>query len=268
MSSSIVGTIREMINQEMKRIRVAEMGLVEAVYPHRDGGDQDNYGCDVRLKNSGLLLKRVPLTTGHIGTAAIPNLGDLVLLTFHKGDINQPLIIGRLYNDEDRPPLNDSNEVIFRLPLAESDEKTVKAAIRNKSENNPAREILVEMAPKITLQINDGTVHAVAGKSEMRLDQTRESGGTVTAMAGRTKITMNQDGDISIEAAGSMTLKAQKDLNLEALNINIKSNLKTQIEAGTQAGLKAKIGATLNGGVSTTVQGVNVSIKGLTSFSP
>ena len=71
--STIVSTIQEIIRQELRRVRVADLGIVEEVYPHTGSGDDDNYGCDVRLKNSGLLLKRVPLAIGHIGTAAIPN---------------------------------------------------------------------------------------------------------------------------------------------------------------------------------------------------
>ena len=92
--STIVGTIQEIVRQELRRVRVAELGVVEAVFPHADGGDDANYGCDVRLKNSGLLLKRVPVATGHIGTVVIPNVGDLVLLTFDMGDVNQPFLIG------------------------------------------------------------------------------------------------------------------------------------------------------------------------------
>src|ERR1041385_1045311 len=104
--STVVGTIREIIRQELQSLRITEFGLVEEVYSHSDSSDTDNYGCDVRLKNSGLLLKRVPVATGHIGSAAIPNVGDLVMLSFFKGDVNQPIIVGRLYNDKDRPPLN------------------------------------------------------------------------------------------------------------------------------------------------------------------
>lgn len=266
--STIVETIQEIIRHELRSVRVAELGVVEAVYPHSAGDDNDNYGCDVRLKNSGLLLKRAPIATGHIGTAAIPNKGDLVLLAFDKGDINQPIIVGRLYNDADRPPLNNPDEVIFRLPLAKADDKTIKAAIRNIAANSPPREILVEMPPKITLSITDGTVKAVAGKTEMTLDQPNGSGGKVTVLAGRTKITMNQDGDLTIEAAGAMTLKATRDLTLEGQNVKIKGNLNTDIEAGMSATLKGSTGATVNGGLASTVQGVNVSIKGLTSFSP
>ncbi len=266
--TSIVGTLQEIIRQEMRSLRVTELGLVEAVYPHAAADDTDNYGCDVRLKNSGLLLKRVPVATGHIGTVAIPNVGDLVLLAFDKGDVNQPIIIGRLYNDEDRPPLNHPNEVIFRLPLAEADDKSILAAIRNLPENDPARQLLLEMPPKITVHVNDGMVLATAGNTEMLLDQTHETGGKVVVTAGRTKITMNQDGDIAIEAAGAMTITAQRDLTLEGQNIAIKARMNATVEAGLQASLKGSVGATVDGGLSATLKGVNTAIKGLTSFSP
>jgi phage baseplate assembly protein gpV len=266
--STIVDTIQEIVRQEMRRVRVADLGLVEAVFPHSGGGDANNYSCDVKLKNSGLSLKKVPLLTGHIGTAVIPNVGDLVLLTYDKGDVNQPILIGRLYNEKQRPPLNNSDEVIFRLPLAEADNKTIKGTIRNLKSNSPPREMIFEMPPKITVRITDGTVRATAGKTEMKLDQPDGTGGTVTVVAGRTKITMNQDGDVTVEAAGSMNLKATRDLKIEAMNISLKSQLKTEIEAGTQATLKANLGATVNGGISSTVQGATVTIKGLTSFTP
>lgn len=265
---TIVNTLQEIIRHEMRNLRIAELGLVEAVYPHNASGDGDNYGCDVRLKNSGLLLKRVPVATGHIGTAAIPNIDDLVLLTFDKGDINQPIIIGRLYNDEDRPPLNKPDEVIFRLPLAEADNKTIKAAIRNHQDQAEPREMIIEMPPQITVRISDGAVRATAGKTEMILEQPNSSGGAVTVVTGRTKITMDQDGDVTVEAAGSMAIKANGSMSLEAQKIDIKSNTSVNIEAATQATLKANTGATLNGGLSSTVQGVNVAVKGLTSFSP
>ncbi|MCA9941836.1 MAG: hypothetical protein H6656_00615 [Ardenticatenaceae bacterium] len=263
MSTTIVNTIQQIIRHEMRAMRVAELGLVKAIYPHSGDSDNDNYGCDVELKDSGLLLKRVPIVTGHIGTVAIPNVGDLVLVTFDQGDVDQPIVIGRLYNDKDRPPLNKPDEIIFRLPLAEADDKTIKAGIRNFKNNNPPREILLEMPPKITLQINDGIVHATAGKTEMKLDQTNQSGGTVTVLAGGTKITMNQDGDITIEAKGAMSLKAAQDITIEGLNVKIKSQAKTSIEAGTQAEMKGKIGATVQGEVSAALKSSAVTeIKG------
>lgn len=265
--STIIDTIQEIIRHEMRSVRLTELGVVDAVFPHSASGDDDNYGCDVRLKNSGLLLRGVPVATGHIGTAAIPNIGDLVLVAFDQGDINQGIIVGRLYNDADRPPLNNPDEVIFRLPLAADDDKTVKAAIRNHQDNSPPREMIVEMPPKITVRLTDGTVRATAGNSEMKLDQPNGSGGTVTIFAGQTQITMNQDGDISVEAAGAMSLKANGDISIEGQNVSIKGQLQVSIEAETDATLKGNTGATVDGGLSTTVQGTTISVNGITSFS-
>jgi phage baseplate assembly protein gpV len=267
--STIVNTIQEIVRYELRNIRVAELGVVQDVYPHSAGGDTDNYGCDVQLKNSGLLLKRVPIATGHIGTVAIPNKGDLVLVAFDQGDVNQPLVIGRLYNDGDRPPLNNPNEVIFRLPLAESDDKTIKSAIRNIQTNDPPRELIFEMPPKITVRVTDGTVRATAGETEMKLDQPDGSGGTVTVIAGRTKITMNQDGDITIEAQGAMTLKAatdmtlkaQKDITLDAMNLNLKSQANISIDAGAQAEVKGQATASVQSSGITEIKGTLVKIN-------
>jgi phage baseplate assembly protein gpV len=252
--TTIVNTLQQIIRHELQSLRIAELGVVEAIYPHSDGGDNDNYGCDVRLKNSDLLLKRVPVASGHIGTVAIPNIGDLVLLTFDKGDINQPIIIGRLYNDEDRPPLNTNDEVIFRLPLAKADDETIMAAIRNTGSGSEPREMIMEMPPQITVRISDGAVRATAGDTEMVLDQPHNSGGKVTVVTGRSKITMNQDGDITVEAAGAMTIKATNDLTLEGMNVKIKGQMKATMEAGTEAEVKGGISAKLEGSASATVK--------------
>jgi hypothetical protein len=102
----------------------------------------------------------------------------------------------------------------------------------------------------------------------MKLDQPDGSGGTVTVVAGNTRIVMNQDGDVEVEALGAMTLKARRDLTLEGQNVKIKGQMNTDMEAGAQATVKANMGATVNGGLSATLQGATVSIKGFTSFSP
>jgi hypothetical protein len=265
--STIINTIQEIVRQELRDVRVAELGIVEKVYPHKDGSDADNYGCDVRLKNSGLLLKRVPVASGHIGTAAIPNKGDLVLLTFEKGDVNQPIIIGRLYNDDDRPPLNKPDEVIFRLPHKKADNETVLASIKNHADQSPPRELLLQMPPKLTVKITDGTVTATAGKTEMKLDNPNAGGGKVTVFAGGTKIEMNQDGDVNIEVMGSMSIKANGNLSLEATNISLKATANVDVKANAMASVKASGMLNLQASGAASLQGAVINIKGVTNFS-
>lgn len=265
--STIVSTLQEIVRQELRGIRVADLGLVEEVYPHEEGSDADNYACDVRLKNSGLLLKRVPVITNHIGTATIPNKNDLVLLTFENGDVNQPIIIGRLYNDDDRPPLNKPDEVIFRLPLEKADNDSILASIKNHADQNPPREILLQMPPKLTVQITDGTVTATAGKTEMKLDNPNAGGGKVTVFAGGTKIEMDQDGDVKIEVMGSMSIKANGNLDMEATNILLKANANVDVKANAMATVKAGGMLNLQANGSASLQGAVVNVKGVTNFS-
>jgi phage baseplate assembly protein gpV len=266
--TSIVDTIQEIVRNEMRTIRIAELGVVDAVLPHSDDGDFDNYGCDVRLKNTGLLLKRVPVATGHLGSVAIPNVGDLVLLGFAKGDVNQPILLGRLYTDDDRPPLNTTNALVMHLPLHAEDDAAIKSTIRNIEANDPPREIIVEMPPKITVRVTDGTVRATAGNSEMTLDQPDGGGGTVTIFAGGTKITMNEDGDVTLESVGDLTLRAGGSMTLDASqSLTITAGADASIQATGSLSVQAA-DATIEGTAALTAQGALIAINGMTTFGP
>ncbi|WP_328331068.1 hypothetical protein OHA70_10430 [Kribbella sp. NBC_00382] len=267
--STIVDTIAAIVRDELAGHRTTELGVVTAVHPHTGKDDDDNYGVDVKLRGSGLELKRVPVGTGHVGSVAIPNVNDLVLLAYDHGDVNAPIVIARLYDDVDRPPLSTTGELVFRLPLAEADDKSVLGAIRNHQDQDPARELVIEMPPKITVRIIDGTVTATAGKTELKLDQSGESGGTVKVTAGRTTITLTQDGDVVLDSAGSVSFKAAQDLTLEANgNITLKAGRNVSVEASSRATLKGSLQATVEGGAGATLKGTSVTVQGTTSFSP
>lgn len=266
---TLVDTIAAIVRHELAGVRMTELGVVEEVYPHSDANDDENYGVDVTLKNSGLALRRVPVATGHVGSVAIPNIGDLVLVGFEHGDVNAPFVLGRLYDDVDRPPLSTTDEVVFRLPLAEADDESVLAAIRNHPDQNPPREMVIEMPPKITVRIVDGVITVTAGQTEMMLDQSGAGGGKVTVKSGTSSMVLDQDGDVTIESAGSVAFKAARDLAIEAgTSVQITAGTDLTASAGTTANVEGSISAALKGNVGATVQGAAVSIKGLTSFSP
>ena len=255
MMGDLVSVIKEIIRDELRNVQATRLAVVErgGLHPHSDSADDDNYSCDVRLKNSGLLLKQVPVTTGHIGSAAIPNENDLVLVAFEQGDVNQPIIVGRLYNDEDRPPLNHDNELVMRLPLSASDDETVLLQLRNRQDETPTRQLRFEMLPKILSEINDDQIIGQVGDTRVSLNQTGRNDGIVEIEAGQSRITINQDGNIAIESGGDISLSTTTgDLTLEAANVSIKSKLQTNVEAGT----------------AVEVKGTQVKIQGVTSFDP
>lgn len=117
--TSIVTVMQKVAAREARKIYTNELGVVTSVFPHKSDSDKENYQCSVRLKNkkqadgSDFELRQVPVATAHIGLANIPNVGDLVVVGFVGGDINAPLILGRLYNDEDLPPKNDVGQLIL-----------------------------------------------------------------------------------------------------------------------------------------------------------
>jgi hypothetical protein len=161
--------------------------------------------------------------------------------------------------------VNRNDEIIFRLPLQESDTDTIKAAIRAIQ----GREILIELPSKITVQLVDDTVKVVAGQNELVMDQTSSAGGTTVVQAGSTKVTINQDGDLSIEAAGNISLKTSTgDITIEGKSITLKSTMDTTIDAGMQATLKGGITATVQGSASTSIKGGLIQVAGVTTFSP
>jgi hypothetical protein len=116
--SRIVEIIRRVVLEELARNRGSMLGVVTTVYPHEAEDDENNYEANVRLKHEDIELRRVPIAVGHVGVAAPPRVGDLVLVQFLNGDSNQPLVTGRFYHADERPPLHREDEVLLeqRVP--------------------------------------------------------------------------------------------------------------------------------------------------------
>jgi phage baseplate assembly protein gpV len=115
-TTDVIGVVQAVVREELRGFRTAELGVVTALYPHESAGDRNNYECDVRLRDSSLELKRVPVATQRIGAVAIPNVNDLVLVQFLQGDVHSALITARLYNDQDRPPEAHERELVYVSP--------------------------------------------------------------------------------------------------------------------------------------------------------
>jgi hypothetical protein len=117
--SRIVEIIRRVVLEELARNRGSLLGVVTTVYPHGAEDDENNYEANVRLKHEDLELRRVPIAIAHVGVAAPPRTGDLVLVQFLNGDSNQPLVTGRFYHADERPPLHKEDEILFEHRVAD-----------------------------------------------------------------------------------------------------------------------------------------------------
>lgn len=215
MTLSLFETIQRIVRQEMGQVRTAELAVVQEQHPHAGDSDKDNYACTVALRNSGIVLKQVPVATQRIGTVSIPAVGEMVLVQFIGGDINAPVITGRLYNDEERPPVNDDNQAIVHLPLAAEDSDAVHMELHS----GDTRQILIKLGDGITVTIQDDDpvlkVEVDGGKGSVQIDRD----GAVT-VGSQGDLTINGN-NITIEAQGNLDLKAGGNANVQGATVNL-----------------------------------------------
>jgi uncharacterized protein involved in type VI secretion and phage assembly len=205
-SLTLYESIRKIVQQELTQVRTAELATVQDIHPHASSSDTDNYACTVVLRDSQIVLKHVPVATGRIGVASIPAVGELVLVQFLGGDVNAPVITGRLYNDQDRPPENDDGKAVLHLPLGAGDSDAVHIEL----ESGNARKLVLKLGSglELTLQDDDPAVKVDVG--------------------GNAKVSVGSDGAVSVESQGKLELKgseisveAQGQLTLKGATVNI-----------------------------------------------
>lgn len=116
--SELIDLVRRTVREELALHRGPQLATVTALIAHESADDSANYEVDLRLKHDGLELPQVPVAVPHIGVAAPPRVGDLVLVSFLDHDIQQPFVTGRFYTDQERAPLFKEDDVLFehRLP--------------------------------------------------------------------------------------------------------------------------------------------------------
>lgn len=176
---------------------VACAGAVTSVFGN-DGSSPD-HAVSVKLRESGLVLPRVPIAVGAFGMAAIPSVGELVLVTFLEGDYNAPVVIGRLYHPDQNPPKHDEQQIVLRLPSG-SDNPDLNCEI----DSDPVK-VLLTMPGDVQVEIKQDTVTVAVGEIKLTLEAA--GGGRLTAEAGSTSITLKKDGDVAVSSQdGKITL--------------------------------------------------------------
>jgi hypothetical protein len=126
--------------------------------PRTQEGDAHNHHCDISLRPGGLALTRVPIATPHLGMVSAPRVGDLVLVTYIDGDVNRPVITGRLHSDEVPAPIHADDELWLSMPPAH----TTRLGFTK------AGAVLVQ-AGKTTLQLDPDGAVAITGETELKI---------------------------------------------------------------------------------------------------
>lgn len=203
--SRIIDVIRRVVAEELALRRDCVLGVVTATHPHGSKDDSNNYEVDVRLKHEDLVLDRLPVAVGHLGEAAALKVGDLVLVQFVDGDLNQGLVTGRFYHADERPPLHKDGELLFeqRVPdgtlnhLRFTDDGTIHLQRDvTKPEDNS------EYKTSLTIDGATGDVTLSAPKKKTSVRIENESGNIEIKAGDKIVVTLQNDGAIKILADG------------------------------------------------------------------
>jgi uncharacterized protein involved in type VI secretion and phage assembly len=209
----LVQTIQQIARHEVEQQAAPQLAVVQSVHGSND------YSCTVQLRDSGIVLPKVPVATQVIGHASLPRENDLVLVAFAGGDLHAPVIIGRLYDDEVRPPKNAAGEHVTVLPGDET-EATKSLELRVKTPGDGTRSLVLTLAGdsvNIKLTIDDGSIKLEAQDTSLVLTQSGSSDGKAELKAGDNKVTIEESGNISVECSQKLTLKAA-DIEIKADN--------------------------------------------------
>jgi uncharacterized protein involved in type VI secretion and phage assembly len=202
----VVQTIRSIARDEAAQHWQPALGVVTST--HGRNGDEA-HACTVELRETGIVLPRVPIAVGVMGFAALPAEGDLVLVAFANGDLHAPCVVGRLYSESVSPPVHDEREVVLSLPGGE-DAADSRLEIRVKTPDDGSRNlhVLVDGSVKVELEVSDDGIRLQAQEAKLELTQSSSSDGKAELVVGQTSVVLEQGGDVSIEASGTLKLKA------------------------------------------------------------
>jgi len=215
--SDTVTMLRAIVREELTRCRFNELGLVTEVFPG-DGGE-NNHQVNVRLRSSGIELQRAPVTVGRLGFSMLPEVGDLVLVAFADGDINAPVVIGSLYDNEKQPPQAGPLETVYQ-PFGDED--------------SSIRRLHLELPSGTTLTIDDDKIQIESGGTKVIVERDGD-----VSIKSPGKITIESSGDMKLDAGGNLQLSAQQNVTIKGLSTTLEgqANAKVKGPALTLAGM-------------------------------
>lgn len=213
----VMPTLRAVVRDELAGVRPVALAAVTAVDTNADGSGARNVEVNAQLHGSDLELQRVPVATGRVGLSAAPRVGDTVVVAFVGGDLNGPVVIGSLYDDQRHPPQADPDEVVYAVP----------------DDASGVRRVEIVTAGGHTVTIADDDVTITMGDTSLEI-------------AADGAVTVKTATDFVLEAQGDVTIKAGKSFVVEAdRNVALKASSSATVE-GNSATLK---------GATTTVAG-------------
>ena len=216
--SLVVPVLRAVVRDELSDVQPLALGSVTSVATNADDSGAHNVEANIQLHGSELELQRVPIASSRVGLSAAPREGDTAVVAFVGGDLNGPVVLGFIHDDQRHPPKADPDEIVYKVPDDGSSQRRVEVVLTNGN----------------TVTVLDDHVKITMGDTKVDV----EADGAVTIEAS-TDIKLKAGGDIKIEAGGAVDVSADGDATFKG-----QSNV--TVQGGSGATLK---------GATTTIAG-------------
>lgn len=196
----------------------------------------------------------VPYAGKEFGTYFLPEIGSQVLLAFHMGDINCPIVIGSLWNQEDVVPPETANEknTVKRI-------KTKGGNCITILEENGKEKITVQTKGELKAEFDDENQRIVlqdkdnknaisidAKKGEMNFKSEKKA---VFSINGTDMLTLDGEGKSAKLNAGKIELGADQTLEAKGQTVSLDGSsmkLKSQqLDMKADASMTIKASASL-----------------------
>lgn len=217
--TALVPALQALVRDELGSVRTVELGIVTQTYTNEGGSGDNNIAVGVRIRGSALELQHVPVAVGRLGLSLSPRVGDLAVIAFVAGDVNSPVVVGFLYDEQNRAPDASATEIVYVVPDDQKDDD---------------RRLELQLPNGNKLTVKDGEVDITMGQTTIVVKSDGE-------------ITLDAAGDITLKSQGSLTLTASKDVSIEAQSsATLKGASGVTVESSASAKLK---------GATTTIAG-------------
>jgi phage baseplate assembly protein gpV len=207
--SRVAEIIAAFARHEAERRSFCELGVVTSVFD--DAAGADSHTVSVKLKDTGLALDHLPVASWATGLGCLPRVGDVVLVMFPRGALASGVVVAQVYSDARRPPAFKKDEIALLWPEGREDRVT----LRLDGGEEPAALLQVAGEGEVALSLKQGELRIAASGVTIRLSYGGGNDGVVALEAGGTKVELKQDGDLSITAAGRLSLKGA-EIRMEA----------------------------------------------------
>ena len=236
----------------------------------RIGTNDSNSSCWVRVAT--------PWAGDGWGMISLPRVGQEVVVDFLEGDPDQPIITGRVYNAQQKPPYVLPDNATVSTVKSRSKQGGASDFNELRFEDKAGDEYLLLHAQKDRFEFVEGTLKAQIGIDSgegnehrtVKNDRREKIGGeyhlAVTKVAKQKfadKLHIGSADDMLLKSGGVFSLQTTKDITAKSgATISMKSTGDMHLKIGGNIGAEASQNVYIKGGVNIVIEGgMQISIK-------